>query len=92
LTGNAQLACFLYHLCHCTGITKYKEIADDVLSATKRTQLVDTTLLPIRGAMAGTYPLSHGYVSNGYPNWATKFFADALLMKMNFEKKLVVPA
>jgi len=92
LTGNAQLACFLYRLSHCTNKNKYQKIADTIMSATKRTQLIHTSLLPIRGAIAGTYPLSHGYVQNGYPNWAAKFFADALLMKSNFNKKMVIPA
>jgi hypothetical protein len=31
-------------------------------------------------------------VPNGYPNWAAKFYADALLMKINFDARLVVPA
>jgi hypothetical protein len=92
LTGNAQLSCFLYLLTHHTNKRRYRDVADVVLSATKRTQLVDTVLLPLRGAIAGSYPLSHGYLPNGYPNWAAKFFADALLMKLNFDKKLVVPA
>ena len=92
LTGNAQLACFLYRLAHITNDNKYRRIADEIISATKQTQLIDTTLIDIKGAIAGTYPLSHGYVRNGYPNWAAKFFADALLMKSNFDKKMVIPA
>ena len=92
LTGNSQLACFLYRLSHCTGNKGYRETADEILLATKRTQIMATHLLPLRGAIAGTFPLSHGYIANGYPNWAAKFFADALLMKLNFEKGWVVPA
>ena len=92
LTGNVQLACFLYRLAHCTENNMYRDVADTVISATKRTQLVETTLLPLKGAIAGTYPLSHGYVPNGYPNWAAKFFADALLMKINYDKELKVQA
>jgi len=92
LTGNAQLAYFLYRLARCTENQMYRDIADTVMSATKRTQLIETSLLPIRGAIAGTYPLSHGYLSNAYPNWAAKFFADAMLMKINYDQKLVIPA
>lgn len=84
LTGNAQLSCFLYRLSHHIGNQSYRETADLILSATKRTQVLNTTLLPLNGAVAGTFPLSHGYVADGYPNWAAKFFADALLMKLNF--------
>lgn len=92
LTGNAQLACFLYRLAHVTKNQMYRDIADTVMSATKRTQMVETTLLPLKGAIAGTYPLPHGYVPNGYPNWAAKFFADALLMKINYDQGLVISA
>lgn len=92
LTGNAQLACFLYRLTQVTENQMYRDIADTVMSATKRTQVVETSLLQIDGAIAGTFPLSHGYLANAYPNWAAKFFADALLMKINYNKKLVIPA
>lgn len=92
LTGNAQLVCFLYVLAHSIGNQKYREIADKVLSVTKRAQLIDTSLSSIKGAIPGTYPISHGYLYNAYPNWAAKFFADALLMKINFAKQLVISA
>jgi uncharacterized protein YyaL (SSP411 family) len=92
LTGNAQLACFLYRLAHVTDKQMYRDVADIVMSATKRTQLIGTSLPQIDGAIAGTFPLSHGYLANAYPNWAAKFFADALLMKINYNKKLVIPA
>ena len=92
LTGNAQLSYLLYRLSQISGKQKYADIADTVMTATKKTQIIETTLLPIRGAIAGTYPLSHAYVANGYPNWAAKFFSDALLMKMNYKKGLTVPA
>lgn len=92
LTGNAQLACFLFRLSHTTGNDSYRTIAEMVIRATKRTQIIETSFLPIRGAIAGTYPLYHGYVANGYPNWASKFFADALMMKMHFDRGLNVIA
>lgn len=92
LTGNAQLAYFLYRLSQCTGNQTYRKIADSVVSATKRTQVVGSSLLPINGAIAGSYPIFRGYVPNGYPNWAAKFFADALLMKINYEQHLVIQA
>jgi hypothetical protein len=92
LTGNAQLVCFLYALGHAIDNQGYRVIADGVLSVTKQTQLVDSSLSAVKGAIPGTYPISHGYVCNGYPNWAAKFFADALLMKINFAKRLVISA
>jgi hypothetical protein len=92
LTGNAQIAGLLYRLTHCTGEQSYARIAGDILSATKRTQVLNSSIAPIEGAIGGTYPLSHGYVANGYPNWAAKFFADALLMKINLASGLAVNA
>jgi hypothetical protein len=87
LTGNVQLACFLFRLSHTTGNESYAKIAETAIRATKRTQNIETSFLPIRGAIAGTYPLYHGYVANGFPNWATKFFADALIMKRLIDQK-----
>ena len=36
----------------------------------------------ILGAIPGSFPLWEKYHSNEYPNWAVKFFADALMRKM----------
>ena len=90
LTGNAQLSILLYRLTQCTGDSKYQKIANIVRDATKKTQVIETTLLNIKGGIAGSYPLSHGYASNAFPNWAAKFFSDALLMKIN--TRLVIKA
>jgi len=92
LTGNSQVACLLYRLAHLSGNSTYRTYADRILSATKRTQLLDTNFEDLRGAVAGSFPISHGYVPNGFPNWAAKFFADALLMKINFNQKLDLAA
>lgn len=92
LTGNTQLACFLFRLAHITNNDNYRETAETVLQATKRTQVIETSCMPIRGAIAGTYPFYHGYCANSYPNWAAKFFADALLMKIQYGKKIAILA
>ncbi|MGF1595582.1 MAG: hypothetical protein ACFCVK_01410 [Acidimicrobiales bacterium] len=34
----------------------------------------------IRGAIKGSHPIWGRYAPLGYPNWATKFFLDALLL------------
>lgn len=92
LTGNSQLAYFLFRLAHITNNDKYREIAETVLKATKRTQVIETSCMLIRGAIAGSYPLYRGYCANSYPNWAAKFFADALLMKIQYSKKYAILA
>jgi hypothetical protein len=92
LTGNAQLAGFLLRLSHVTGNSRYRDVAESVIQATKRTQNITTSYLPIRGAIAGSYPLHVSYVPNGFPNWAAKFFADALMMKMHFDQAMKIAA
>ncbi len=42
----------------------------------------------IRGAMAGSWPIDGGYSVYIYLNWATKFFADALLLAESAREKL----
>jgi hypothetical protein len=34
----------------------------------------------VRGALPGSYPIWGKYEPFAFPNWATKFFADALMM------------
>jgi hypothetical protein len=92
LTGNAQLACFLFRLAHTTKNERYRAIADNVARTAKRTQIVDSPFPQIRGAIAGAFPMYQGYHQNSYPNWATKFFADALMMKMHFDEGITIAA
>ena len=35
----------------------------------------------IKGAMKGSYPIWGRYLPFTYPNWAAKFFADALILE-----------
>lgn len=43
------------------------------------TQDLDTSHAGVRGGIAGSWPIYGGYARMRYPNWAAKFFADALL-------------
>ena len=94
LTGNAQFVILLYRLSH---IIKdnflYLETANLILSSLKKTQIINTNLKDINGALPGSYPIYRGYLSDAYPNWGTKFFADALLMKkLDMDKKITIDA
>jgi hypothetical protein len=33
--------------------------------------------------MPGSHPRSGGYMKNRYPNWAAKFFMDAILLQLD---------
>lgn len=92
LTGNAQIACLFYRYAATTGDQKFKEMADKIVDATSIMQVVDTTILDIKGAIPGSFPIGIGYVANGYPNWAAKYFADALMMKIKFNENFRVKA
>lgn len=94
LTGNAQYAIYLYRLSQITTENSYAAYADVVVSALKRTQLIskNDNEQNIAGAIPGSYPIYVGYCPNSFPNWATKFFADALLMKKNYKNNLQIKA
>ena len=93
LTGNAQFVILLYRISHVVKDNLlYLKTANLILSSLKKTQLIDTDLKDIRGALPGTFPIYRGYLHDAYPNWGTKFFADALLMKIGYEQRLVISA
>ena len=93
LTGNAQFVILLYRISHVVKDNLlYLKTANLILSSLKKTQLIDTDLKDIRGALPGTFPIYRGYLHDAYPNWGTKFFADALLMKIEYEQRLVISA
>ncbi len=79
ITGNSQLALNNYRL---------HEILSDnsFLSPAKRANRFNMSMQDtvtrdqnIRGALKGSHPINGGYMTYRYPNWAAKFFIDALL-------------
>ena len=52
---------------------------------TKSTQLITTEAVDIKGGIKGSHPINGGYHPWQYPNWATKFFADALMILISIE-------
>jgi hypothetical protein len=81
LTGNAQIAIVCYRLYELTGEIKYKHAADALTNSLKALQALDMPNAALNGAIAGSFPLFGGYMRAGYPNWATKYFLDALLLQ-----------
>lgn len=88
-TGNAQLAVFMHRLSEETGAQAYIETGAQFLSDCLPAQRLQSGLIlgnsfgPGRrdryGAVPGSVPLTGAYLPLRYPNWAAKFFADALL-------------
>ena len=42
----------------------------------------------IRGALGGSYPIWGDYMTYAFPNWAVKFFADALMIQESVMNEL----
>ncbi len=81
LTGNAQISIILLKLYQATNNAEYVNGASALNGYLKRKQNVTTENGNIRGAIAGSYPLWGEYGRLSYPNWATKFFVDALMLE-----------
>jgi hypothetical protein len=82
LTGNVQLALCYMRFDKIQGTRKFQAIADLLIDAVASLQVIRTSETGIRGAIPGSYPYDLGYHPFEFPNWATKFFADAVLMRL----------
>lgn len=82
LTGNAQLAICLMRLEHITSRPDCRAAAWALLDGLKPTVKTQHGTPGERGALAGSFPFGDGYMHGRYPNWATKFLADALMMRL----------
>ncbi|MCC2869214.1 MAG: glycoside hydrolase family 127 protein [Candidatus Accumulibacter phosphatis] len=91
LTGDCQLGINWGRLYQITAETKYKEATSRVLGFVKQTQRIDDQDSHTIGGIKGSHPINGGYHPWQYPNWATKFYADALLMDLaNHSKDAIV--
>jgi len=81
LTGSAQLAIVCYRLYEYLGDRKYWEAAERLVNYLKPLQLLNSRNLALNGALPGSFPLFGNYMTAGYPNWATKYLLDALLLQ-----------
>lgn len=82
LTGNAQLAICLFRLSRYEKENKlYRELAVNINQYLKGRQNITTSNNNIKGAIAGSHPIWGKYIHYAYPNWAVKFFVDALMQE-----------
>ncbi|MCI0485697.1 MAG: hypothetical protein L0229_03760 [Blastocatellia bacterium] len=88
LTGSCQIALVWFRLSEASGEREYTRLAEKILSFVKRTQRhspiaattdSENTSDGISGGIKGSHPVWGGYDPFRYPNWAAKFFVDALL-------------
>lgn len=92
LTGSAQLAVVCYRLYEQTGARAYRQAADRIVNFLKALQVLDSPDQNINGALAGSFPIFGSYMTAGYPNWATKYFLDALMLQARFESEMKTDA
>lgn len=81
LTGNAQLAIVLIKLSQLKKSKIYLNEGIKLNNYLKSKQNMSSNNLNIKGAIPGSYPVWGKYIHFTYPNWAAKFFVDALLLE-----------
>jgi len=79
LTGNCQIALLWHRFYELLGDTRYLEAASRAIAFVAATQNLTSSHPGVRGAIAGSFPVYGRYERLKYPNWAAKFFIDALL-------------
>lgn len=80
-TGSAQIAIIAYRLAELRGNQDYLAAANKLVNYLKAIQRIDTGVEGIDGAISGSYPITGDYMTIGYPNWATKYFLDSLMLQ-----------
>ncbi len=87
LTGDAQFAIIWLNLFKITGEKKYLIFAKKMNNFLKSTQHIKSLNKNVIGAIKGSNPIygdilrNKGYCRFAYLNWATKFFADSLILE-----------
>lgn len=81
LTGSAQLGVICYRLYEHTDAAQYRLAADRLVNSLKPLQVLESPNPALNGAIAGSFPVMGQYMTAGYPNWATKYFLDGLLLQ-----------
>jgi hypothetical protein len=87
LTGNCQVGILWLRFYGLTGDKAYLEAARKAIVYVVRTQNLETSNPNVRGAIAGSYPIYGKYERFKYPNWAAKFFVDALLRLEEIDRR-----
>jgi uncharacterized protein YyaL (SSP411 family) len=86
LTGNCQLALLWLRLFKQAPAPRYLSGARRAIAYVASTQDLTCSHPGIRGAIAGSFPIYGAYERLKYPNWAAKFFVDALLSLEDAER------
>lgn len=82
VTGNAQMAIIWQRLARETSDHSWLQPAENANRFNLSVQDVAATDPAVRGGLPGSHPITGGYMKNRYPNWAAKFFMDALMLQL----------
>ena len=83
LTGVAQMVICWSRLRDGAGQQGFGTHIDSGISYLKSSQRLDDPADDVRGGIAGSWPIWGAYSRFEFPNWAAKFFADALMLNMD---------
>jgi hypothetical protein len=86
VTGNSQMAICWLRLAQLTGELSLKEHAVRANRFNMSIQDLATGDANVRGALKGSHPINGEYMTYKYPNWATKFFMDGLMLEQQFDR------
>jgi hypothetical protein len=81
LTGNAQMALIWFRLYQAESDARWLSAACLALDGVKAAQSLNNRDDGVRGGVSGSVPVWGDYIRMCLPNWAAKFFIDALLEK-----------
>lgn len=81
LTGNAQMALIWFRLFELFGDGRYVNAALKAIDLIKEAQPMDNPNAGIYGGVPGSDPIWGDYIKMAVPNWAAKFYCDALMRK-----------
>lgn len=88
VTGVAQTARVLLRESIRSKDLRFANAGLKMLDFVKSVQSLDTHLADVKGAIPGSWPLWGKYQRFRFPNWAAKFFCDALMEKRTVMEKL----
>ncbi len=83
LTGVAQMCICWSRLRDAAGETGFAANIESGLAYLKSSQRLADPADEVRGGIAGSWPIWGAYSRFEFPNWAAKFFADALMLNMD---------
>ena len=81
LTGNAQIAIVWLKLYKFNNDARFLNAALKMIDQLKMKQNLNSSNKGIKGGIAGSFPIWGEYMKFSYPNYAAKFFVDALMLQ-----------